>query len=72
MMSMESAFSAESAATIATSSKTGERRMAAGALSGIEAEVHHVAFLDDVVLAFKPHLAGFLGAGSPLKVMKSS
>ena len=28
-----------------------------------EPEVHHVAVLDDVLLAFEPHLAGFLGAG---------
>src|SRR4051812_29978182 len=28
----------------------------------VEPEVHHVAVLDDVVLALSPHLAGFLGA----------
>ena len=30
--------------------------------SDIEQEVQHVAVLDDVVLAFGAHLAGFLGA----------
>src|SRR5690606_8605951 len=34
--------------------------------SDVEAEVHHVAVLDDVILAFQTPLAGFLGAGFAL------
>src|SRR5690606_14505766 len=34
--------------------------------SNVEAEVHHVAVLDDVVLAFQAPFAGFLGAGFAL------
>src|SRR5512145_2434808 len=30
--------------------------------SGAEQEVHHIAILDDVFLAFRAHLAGILGA----------
>src|SRR5690606_12638663 len=63
MMSMASAFSAESAATIATNSQVANVRVGAPAPSGIEAEVHHVAFADDVILAFEPHLARFFSAG---------
>jgi hypothetical protein len=41
----------------------------------IEAEVHHVAFLDDVILAFKAHLTRFLGAALAVefdKVLKAN
>src|SRR5690606_18696778 len=36
--------------------------------SDVEAEVQHVAFLDDVVLAFQAQAAGFLGALLALEV----
>jgi len=39
--------------------------------SNVEAEVHHVAVLDDVVLAFQAPFAGFLGAGFALVGDKS-
>ena len=32
-------------------------------VSDIEAEVHHVAILNDVILALGPHFPGLLGAG---------
>src|ERR1700757_3794006 len=36
--------------------------VASAAGSDVEAEQHHVAIADDIVLAFHAHLAGFLGA----------
>ena len=38
-----------------------------GNLSGVEPEVHHVAVLDDVFLAFQPQLAGIARAGLALE-----